>query len=130
MTYGRINPSRGIRREKIAALRERDGDCCCRCHKLLDFNIIDQERPDFATLEHFPIPWRECRSHDLRFLKLAHRFCNERADMQDKACAMSVWHFERKWHCRQPEAMRQLDPDAAQEFAWAAHQRERGLRHE
>lgn len=127
MTLGRSNPSGATRRLKIAALRDRDGDACCHCGKSLDFNVSSGERPDFPTLEHHPIPWRECRSHELEYLKLAHRYCNERADFISKlenglVSPKSLRRFEFNWHKRFPEAMHRLLEEENVEMAWHAHE--------
>jgi hypothetical protein len=130
MSYGRKNPSGNARRFRIGFLRDRDGDACCRCGLTLDFSIRDRERPDFVTLEHFPIPWRECRSHEFEFLKLAHRFCNEHADLKAKIDAgnglkRALSRFERNWHMRHPAAMQLLRPTESIEAAWLAHESKR-----
>jgi hypothetical protein len=84
VTKGRRNLKTNRRIAAVQSLRKRDGDTCVHCGEELDFTIHDKELPGFVTVEHHPIPWRECRSHDLRWLRLAHRFCNESNDMIER----------------------------------------------
>jgi hypothetical protein len=95
------------RGKTIYTLRQRDGDTCVHCGEQLDFTIDDPEHPAFATIEHYPIPWRECRSHDQRWLKLAHRFCNEGQEIIERiregtAQPRALRRYIGKWKGRAP----------------------------
>lgn len=55
-------------------LRERDGDACCWCQRIMSFNIKPSSKY-YPTIEHLK---RKCEggSNSLDNLALAHKFCN------------------------------------------------------
>lgn len=84
MTVNRKQISPKSRRSRVAKLRALYGDNCLHCGEPMLFDPEHAGHPDYRTLEHWPAPWRICRSNQIDRLRLAHQRCNVEDDLKGK----------------------------------------------
>lgn len=76
-------------------LRERDGDRCWYCFKVMDFTVVDASAKNRATLEHLRDRSRG-GTNDIANLVLAHGRCNSSASV----LTLPEKHHRRNRWCR------------------------------
>ena len=64
------------RESKVAKIRERDGDNCHICGKIIDFTITDFAKNDLAVSSDHFTPVSDGGSNHIDNLRLSHRICN------------------------------------------------------